>query len=168
MKLLVTLILFVVSVVLCSKCVVEKVEVADEGEMIFYDSDEDSNHEVPPPPGSEYFKTRKRVESLSFTRKNVETFGAKKLFCRPEYFETIIQEGRNDSDETVDVLWEGFAMDQDDLNGTRHNSAESTERESPEIKLRKKFSKTRSESFTIRRTARLPSHSEDQEEEIIS
>lgn len=198
MNLLVFVLLFVVSVALCSQCTVKSmsIEEINADEMIFYDFDNDPDHEiihsssardagfmVPPPPGNgrERIKSRKRADSISFTASDVDNFGAKELFCRPEYFETMLQDGRADSDETVSECWEDFIMDYDDLYGTRSNSSEGSGSGSahcdeiqncPSTELRKSFvqlGRVRSKSFIRRERhiSKLSSHSEDQADETL-
>ena len=110
MKLFLLVLHLLISVGLCSESTSEDIndyqDEIDESQMTFYDSDpenqfmkkssfvqmnsshdpsikyhRDDNSPIPPPPGSQFFKNRKRSSSISFSREELELHGAKECFC---------------------------------------------------------------------------------------
>ena len=131
------------------------------------DSHRNDDSPVPPPPGSDLMQTRKRTNSIFYTKEEVDFFGADALLngSGSEDVLDAMRESRIQSDSTVEEVWDGFIMCQGDLYGeTRHNSAESLGGTRYPIKqFNSPFSKSRSQSFTKKFNTSLYSHSETEE-----
>lgn len=145
-----------------------------EGENIRSDADD---FMVPPPPGSELMKTRKRSMSFHKSFDEMENLDAKEVFMSSGSFD-FDHETRNDSDSTIEEEWEGFIMDHSALYPSRTSSTETikinekqrTFSNSPTGQLRQvfyNFHSTRPKSFTSKACkprSRLTSFSEAEEE----
>ena len=191
MKDLLFVLLLIVSVAFCSNCMTETLTEIDESDLIFYDSDSETNELIPsrtdsdspvlPPPGSELLRIRKRSASCHFPSNSIESYDTRELFCDPESFNRDSIK-RTDSEATLVENWEGFIMCRSELYGTRHNSFNNSVSETENVcekppkhpsNDRKinfaQLGKSRSKSFSKKEKhiAKLSSHSEDEESDGI-
>lgn len=133
---------------------------------------------VPPPPGCEFMKTRKRSMSFHKSFDEMENLDTKEVFVSSGSFD-FDHEDRIDSDNTMVEEWEGFIMDHSTLYPSRTSSTETVKleekqpvfRNSPTSQLRQvfyAFRYVRPKSFTSKACkprSRLTSFSEAEEEE---
>ena len=128
---------------------------------------------VPPPPGSELMKTRKRTNSFHKSADQMNKLDTREVFENPERYECLDYfDERHDSNcSTDEENWKGFIMDYKGIypSPTRSNSSDSGNQPSIlAVNQRKSFfSQSKSKSFKAsarKKTPVLSTFSESEED----